>query len=330
VPAVIAKLPPEEMQQQYREHVLEELADDIPELAHQELGCWCKSEDVCHAKVLREFVANYLAQQKTPSPASEFQLIVDREPLYKASKRMTKRAIPPTAFKAPVTPAVEAKESVAPQNDTAFSSSDNHLLEQYRDVLTPEGKVPLQALITKPVVRKEYCDRPPFKPEGWKGEITELPEPLEYTSALGIHVIVEPLWPPKPPPFISELYTHSVHGLSPTRGFVNMLKAGGTKVTRTIFGQTLQCKEWNPFVAQVVKIIRNKTTKRFMLMLSEKPADKVNSANSAKVHLASQMFGAIENRFVRKDDLVYVAKYAITRVAPRKQVVLVTSLKKVF
>lgn len=362
VPSAFSKLPAEEMQQRYREHVLTKLADDIPELAYQQLGCWCKSEEECHAKVLRELVAEYLAQAPAPTPSisanAEFALVISKDPVYKVTKR--KRDMPPaTATKAlkkkrppPIivvaqpevvvpapapapAPPSASKELVVHPNDTGHGarssvSSVNEFLEFYKDVLTPEGKVPISAFITQPIVRKEYCNRPPFKPEGWTGEITELPEPVKCVNSLGIEVIFEPIWPWKPPPFIPADHTHTLTRREgkPTKGFISMLRAGGVKSRKVLLGMDMEVIDWPPFVARVVKIIRNKANGRFSLMVSEESSDKADKANSAKVHLASQIFSLIENRHVRKDDLVYVEQYAITKVGLRKHIIVVTEMKK--
>lgn len=331
VPTELSKLPAKEMQQRYRQHVLAELSDAIPELAYQQLGCWCKKEDECHAKVLRELVTEYLATHHHESIPTTFmepleqRIVLSKSSLYKVTKmkRERKATKKKQALGPPPSASVASPSGMA--TDCCSIISEQSFRAQYADVLTEDGKVPVCAIMTNVVVIQKRGDRSPF-PE--TNDLQRLPDPIEYETENKIRVVVQPMWPPKPLPFVVAEHTHIITALKPDKDFVGMLNAGGVHTKKMLLGMDMVVTDWPPFVARVVKIIRNKTNGRFHVLLSSADLDKANKANSVKVHLASQCVVLIENRFVRKDDLVYVEHYAITKLGPRKHIIIATEVKK--
>jgi hypothetical protein len=83
IPQSLAKLKPDEMQTEYHQHLISSnLISQIPNIAYQTLGCWCETENICHAAVLNRCVREYLAK---PTPNQESKpvpkLVIVKEPL---------------------------------------------------------------------------------------------------------------------------------------------------------------------------------------------------------------------------------------------------------
>lgn len=102
LPVEIAKLPLEERHQQYKAYIIDSgLIHEIPELAHQLLGCWCDREDSCHVQVLRELLQDY---ESTHTAAHEITddvptISIRRAPIYQIGvkpARQKKAVVRPT------------------------------------------------------------------------------------------------------------------------------------------------------------------------------------------------------------------------------------------
>jgi len=292
IPGTMIKLPMKERFEAYQKHVETHLMNDVPELAFQHLGCWCKKENLCHAKILREMTEHYLSQKSfIISTANDPFLNVYRKPLYHARPAIIKR-----------------------NDQQKRRKKDSRCLEEIKDESVQgdysyedDGKVSIISIITSPIVLLMRSDRPPFDNNN--------SSTIKYQTNIGINVVINPMAPPQTSKFDPQPHTYLGNLKTITNGFITTLKK--------------QNIEWNPFVARVVKIIRQKNNGRFMLMLSEKTAANANSSNSVKICLGAQMFCLIENRFIKKNDIVCVQHYAISKIGIRKSVIIATEIKKV-
>lgn len=80
-------------------------------------------------------------------------------------------------------------------------------------------------------------------------------------------------------------------------------------------------KRYKPFVCKVVARMHSQKTNRYMLQLSD-------GYEIYKVHVGSQLFNLIKNKFIDKDDIIEVIDYCSTKTAPNKRVVIIFHLAK--
>lgn len=303
IPADISKLSGIALQEAYKVHIETNLKNDIPELAYQKLGCWCKNENICHAKVLKELVQQYMncpTETRQNSTTESYPImIIDRIPIYTATKRTKKKfatkATVATIAELPIQPS----QPIQPIQPIQPSQPIQSNIDKFFDPKNMD-RMPIQHLIYKPIVVYSNV----------------LPKDVLQKSENGITILYESLQACMQLPFDSMLYTHvmSLQKAAPIKGLCKFMETN---------------KEWLPFYCYVARITKNKKNDRLQMILSETPAAVSNNDNSYKVHLASQLSPLIANRFIVKDDLIYVRDYAITHVGPKKRVVIVTSLEKV-
>lgn len=292
IPNELCVLSAPQLHDAYRKYIVEspDLLKQIPELAYQRLGCWCKDEDTCHAKVLTSLVRDYLNQQPTTTSDDEGlfpTLMVDRIPIYRVEKKkvhkiVVKKRVPLVVDKVPTQP---------------LGQSDL-----------------LPITFISPLVITEYWNKPPFN---HPINATSPPEPITIVnSEKNLTIIYKPIPPNKPDPYDPSMFIVKLNWMSlvPKKNFAPNLH---------------KSKTWEPFVCYVAKIIKNKKTERYMLILSDHDSTGANNENSVKVHVASQLFPAIQNKTIAKDDLIYVEHYTISQVGPRKTLIILCHVAKV-
>jgi len=97
----------------------------------------------------------------------------------------------------------------------------------------------------------------------------------------------------------------------PITNFISMLEAEGVRNNQIIYGKSLPIKDWPPFTAKISQIIPWKTSKTFVLILS----DDKNKCLKFKLFLGSQLSPLIFYGDLKKGDLICVKEYAITRMS---------------
>jgi hypothetical protein len=305
IPNELCVLNASQLHDAYRKYIVEspDLSKQIPELAYQRLGCWCKDEDTCHAKVLTSLVRDYLNQQPAPLDSSYPSLLVERVPIYRVEKRAHKNVVVKNRDKAMV---CNKSQPLAPLAPLAPLTSSVHLVGVDS---SPAGLV----TFISPMTIAEYWNNPPFN---HPIDATAPPEPITIVNNSGLTVIYKPIPPNKPSPYDPSMFIVKLNwtNLVPKKNFAPNLH---------------KSKTWDPFVCYVAKIIKNKKTERYMMILSDHDSTGANNENSVKVHVASQLFPAIQNKTIAKDDLIYVEHYTITQLGPRKTLIILCHVAKI-
>lgn len=293
IPAEISNLTGEEMQTLYEQHIIESaLKDHIPELAYQKLGCWCKSEETCHALVLTKLLESYLKQieTKTESVAEDYpKMNVVKVPLFTAVKR-TKRA----------------RKLLSKTASLTIESVGVSVTNKTRKVDIP---LTLYDIIKSPMEVYRFCDEEPFN---LTTEPIALPDPVVFKLDVDnrIEAIIKPMRRIKIPHSHYEI----ADNIKPviTKGFV----------------KKLYMKD-DPFICYVARISKNKTTQRYTLVLSESTSEKATNDDSVKVHLCNGLSDMILTNYLQKNSIVLIKCFTVTCLAPKKYVVFVTELERI-
>lgn len=330
IPAHLTSLKGAELKEAYREHlVTSKLIDDIYELAYQTLGCWCKDEHTCHAGVLMDITQAYMrGETKIATGKSSPGLDIRREPIYRAGKMKTARQLvssrptatttkkkrsakkivvirkekesePPPQLMSVVTTTTKVP-AVAPPWTSVFGDDAKDIEE------IPLGSIPLSKVITQPIVVKRVWTEEPFL---WKRGDPPVTQSVTRTTEMGLTVIFEPIEPlPTPKPDLNWFSAPTTTVPSPT-----------PKLSSVVLSSE---SNWPPVVCYIARISRNKTTKRFQMILSEKTSAKANNDNSIRVHVVSQMDKVINSGFFAKDDLILAKDYSVSTIGRKKLILL--------
>lgn len=164
IPIEMEKKPLSERQVLYKKYIFESgLIDDIPELMHQLLGCWCEREDQCHCSVLKELLNDYM---KSTIPLSAVSAVTDipriqikRVPLYTARPKKYRAVYQPVRTVRTVSRTVSRTvRTVPPTTELITIHSDI-----YKDIdLIPYGSIPLSVIIKFPIIMDQVV--PPAPP----------------------------------------------------------------------------------------------------------------------------------------------------------------------
>jgi hypothetical protein len=324
-------MPPEVTLSNYRDHLESTgLVQNVYELCHQTLGCWCKNSALCHASILIELTQKYLAQS-LPVIVSENKnevqayllptMIIDRVPWLKVRhkkevKAESQKKEVKAEFQKTATSSIAFKNEAAPPL-FAPTTSLSSAADPENDEQDLNSLIDPFSWIKSPIVLTQHWDKPPFN---CPATTIEAPPDVLQTLPNGHVVIYKPLRPIQ------------VTALDVTT-FVKCLKKppAVTKGFHTKLLQTpsLSALSWQPFVCYVAKITRSKKNNRYLMILSEQTAAEAKNENSIKVHLAAQLSCLFQNRLVQKDDLIEVQDYAVSQIGVRKNVVIVCGLRKI-
>ena len=254
IPMSLAKLKPEDMQPQYLEYLKSSgLISQVPFLAHQLLGCWCETPNICHAAVLNDCISKYLTQpcnsHRTGSETdakAEPSLLITKEPVMENIK-----------FKIKINVAKANSSINVADKATTIESATINVADKAKGATTKdntEGSVATKG--------------------NTEGTITfHVPlafNPIEWTA---------PPWLPS-----------------------KVITSGCVKTLKTAPNVDL-----NWFNCRVLRIIRNKTTERFALEISD-------GSVSTRVEIGQQLNEPLACRFIGKDDLIHVEHFAWTNI----------------
>lgn len=355
IPFELASLRGEKLFTAYAQHLVDaNLTKDIHELAYQTLGCWCKDAEICHTRVLRTLVQEFLdSGQPTATATTDAtdnpKLHIERQPLYRAGKvrseplKKLHAARAPQALKRrprrPRSPRrLAVKKSAAKASETEGAASPTPRrsktniegAEGAREAKACQAKacwddwlvdgkisrVPIASVPMEALIYQPIIVRRHWRepPFNWK---TGDPPPTACTTVNSKHltVVYEPMEPyPKPPAFDAAPYVECVA----------VLPKPTAKLSATVMAAN---SKWPPLVCYVARVTRNKATKRFTMILSETPSAKASNDNSIRVEVASQLDRAIANGAFSKDDLVRVKDYAVSTLGRRKHILMCHATK---
>ena len=341
VPIHMANLTGAALQDAYEAYVCAELNKDLPELAHQTLGCWCKSEAVCHARVLLNLVAKYCATTHPPDEESVCpSLHVERIPLYRATKRSkrpkcVKKRSPDSEKLSEIKTKqseietkqseIETKQPESKAKQAELETKQSKLETKQSKLETKQPELEPESETEKQVAEKDEfekllsgADKAPIKFSYFIRKpmiITvnagvDLP-PCKTTDS-GIEIIYQVV--PSAAPFVFDTTAHLHRQTCPVA---------------VVKGLSKKLDKWEPFYCYVARVTKHKKTERFQMILSETLSAESGNENSVKVHLGTQIGQLVATRFISKDDLIYVRDYGVSYVGPRKKIVLLTCVEKV-
>lgn len=149
IPSEIEKKPLSQRQALYKEYLIESgLINDIPELVHQLLGCWCEREDQCHVSVLKEFLDDYMSSPPDADDTNFPRMRIDRVPIYKARPRKQRAVLR----------SVRSSPSVSP-SASSIAMTTNLFNDNIESI--PYGSIPLSVVMKFPIVIREVV---PYTP----------------------------------------------------------------------------------------------------------------------------------------------------------------------
>lgn len=314
--------PPKGMQKQpnfleaYREHLhTTGLIEDIYELAYQQLGCFCKRREQCHGAVLCELVEEWVAKSDVASrKRKRVAISVDRKPMWKARKK-----------KAPI--AIRAKSIEKAESIEKVPERFKSLLDEAMAVIAQYNTIPIREVMHEPVVKWVAWTERPFSCEA-KLKSASIPEDITIVCDNGVTVIYRAKPPRTDLPVIEADISIGpddckLLNLDVAKRWARFRKVLTMKRLPSydhINITTVQKVEpmCLPFVCIVSKLINNKRTKRF-LMVIESPAKSTKKEEAIKVELNSELFPAIRQRVIRKGDRLLVEDWSVTLVGGRKR-----------
>jgi len=334
IPNEFCALTGPQLHEVYGKYITESpLLKQIPELAYQKLGCWCKDANTCHARVLLGLVGEYLSRRTSESDDDKFpRMVVERIPIYRAQKRV--RSALKAMKIAPAKPAERVERVERAEREKRAERAEERAEERVERVERAEREEraerakraeraeerapteieekPFVLAIRSPMVIMEHWDKPPFN---HPRDAASPPDPISIANTSNSFTIIyKPLSPWKPVAYDATQFVMLKPIGLPKQGFAPNLH---------------KSKTWAPFVCYVAKIIKNKKTERYMMILSDQASTSANNDNSVKVHVASQLLPAIQNKTIVKDDLIYVEDYAITQLGPRKSLIILCHAAKI-
>ena len=315
--------PPKGMEKQpnffeaYREHLRSTgLIKDIYELAYQQLGCFCKRQDRCHGTVLRELIEEYMENTAPHRKRKRGGLTIEREPIWKARKKIARKAKP---AEVPVTEVPERFKS---------------LLDEAMEVIAKYNTIPIREVMHKPVVKWVAWTEPPFNCEA---KLENTPADITIVYENGVTAIYRAK-PPRPDPVVVEdeitirgddwrlLHLDVAKRWARFRKILTMkhLPSYDNVTITTIQKVEPMCL---PFVCVVSKLISNKRTKRFLMVIGS-PAKSSKKEDAIKVELNADLFPAIRQRVIRKGDRLLVENWTMSLVGRKRRLIILHKLWK--
>jgi len=298
-PANITDLPYEEMCEAYEKRLMEEhLIEDIYELSHQKLGCWCSKKEQCHASVLINLIERYEGQnfahdediKDLPSLKFERIPILRAKHVPSISHKKMKAIVGCSKMivftKEDIRREVERVKTLVAKGQLKDGQRPIDLLKvNWEKDQIPIASIPFDFIMTEPV----RCEVKMDLVEREKTEREWLLKQQDEASIIS--------------PIFVELTPKSIARLRSTSNV-----------------------EWNPFICRIHKVIFNKRINRFSLQVSD-------NSDIFKVELGSQLFPLIKSRFLSKGDIIRVSDYTITTYRPspndEDQVVTKSKVKKI-
>lgn len=282
-PPNITSLPQEDMYAAYEKKLFEEhLVEDIFELSHQKLGCWCQKEEQCHATVLINLLEAYEKQESLDNQENAPTIQFERIPIFRAkqvpSLPIQKRTIAIVRSRQPriytrekIKAEVERVRKLVAEGKLKEGQTPIDLLNiNWEKDRLPVACIPIEFIMTNPV----KCDvKQQNRDHIEKMWLIEQQEQASITSP--IHV---------------ELTPNSIARLRSTQEI-----------------------DWTPFVCKIHKVIFNKRNNRFSLQITDSPK-LPDIKRIYKVELGSQLFPLIKSRFIGKGDFVKISNYVISTI----------------
>lgn len=343
----------------------DELLGNVYQLVGQTLGCWCSGNKLksCHGTVLvdetKRFLSEYFKRFKkqnrklTPELDDEQQgLRMEITPMevykFKPSKQLSNRLNSLNSLKA-------SKASKASKADKRYRLKIVKDDTKETKTANPEKPLKRKGSSSPKSTKKVKKIRLNESQEGfviiWNSEKEEwiLPEGYELSEDMRIPedasvkfdvdnsivfnlkkgarltkngrvdyraLITKPIklrkrtkWVPPDPDFEKNNVLHVPDELPITQSAIGNLFTG-------------KAEKWDPFVCKVVSRLFHKKSNRYMLKLFDGTAQY-------KVHLGSQLFELVKQKFIDTDDMIQVVDYASTLISSRKRVVFLYNIKKI-
>lgn len=315
----------------------EELCAQVYELVGQSLGCWCtgKKQKSCHGQILidetKRFLKDYFKKEKRdiflkPQAQNKDKLrleIVPQQPskTYKLRVHTTSSSNnehnehnehneynehneqQPTE-KLPVA----KKIKLSSENQIIWNDSIKQWILPNNLKLTEDMRTPIDARISFKRCESESPHVSFYFKKGSK--LTALGK-IHYSSLITKPIEIKPRIKHTVPPIDFEKYYTITFNKTPqiTQSALEDLYTG-------------KSGKWDPFICRVEARLFHKKSNRYMLKLYDGTA-------LYKVHLGSQLFEMVKQKFVDKGDFIKVIDYAATLLNPRKRIVILHNIKKI-
>lgn len=316
----------------------DELCAQVYELVGQTLGCWCagKKQDSCHGKILidetKKFLKQYFKQfknntnnaniannkSKSPkmdiTPLQTFYLKIIKTP--NTAKKYTLKIKTKVDVEPPVK---KIRLSKVPDDTDDIVNTLTNIINWEKDLnkwvlpnglkLTEDMRIPVDARIT-------------FGCNYHRTDTSfHLKKGSKLTDAGRVHISAFIAKPVKINPSVK----HQPPAIPVTDFDYYTVKFDKNPViTQSAIGNlfTKKLEKWDPFVCRVEARMFHKKSNRYMLQLFDGTA-------LYKVHLGSQLFELIKQKFIDKGDLIQVIDYTSTILNSRKRLVVLYNIKKI-